>query len=58
MTWQLDEHQDMSIVYIHVLEKEVNCEGSIILMLDGGEANLKMSQNVLGFIYSYKIIRP
>ena len=48
----------MSIVYIHVLEKEVNCEGSIILMLDGGEANLKMSQNFLGFVYSYKIIRP
>ena len=50
MTWQLDEHQDMSIVYIHVLEKEVNCEGSILMMLDGGEANLKMSQNILGFI--------
>ena len=40
----------ISISYIHALEKEVNCEGSILMMLDGGEANLKMSQNILGFI--------
>ena len=44
----------MSIVYIHVLEKEVNCEGSIPMMLGGGEANLKMSQDILGLAYSYK----
>lgn len=58
MTWQLDEHQYVNIVYTHILEKEMNGKGLIPMMLDGGEANLKMSQNVLGFIYSYKIIRP
>lgn len=48
----------MSIVYTHILEKKMNGDGSIPMMLDGGEANLKMSQNFLGFVYSYKIIKP
>ena len=53
-TWQLDQHQDVSIAYTHALEKEVKGEGSIPMMLGGGEANLKMSQDILGLAYSYK----
>ena len=53
-TWQLDEHQDVSIAYTHALEKEVKGENSIPAMLGGGEANLKMSQNILGLAYSHK----
>ena len=48
----------ISISYINASEKEVSREGSIPMMLDGGEANLKMSQNFFFFFYSYKIIRP
>lgn len=53
-TWQLDERQDVSIAYTHALEKEVKGENSIPAMLGGGEANLKMSQNILGLAYSHK----
>lgn len=52
-TWRIDQHQDLSVAYTHALEKEVKGENSIPTMLGGGEANLKMSQNILGLAYSY-----
>lgn len=52
-TWQIDDRQDLSIAYTHALEKEVKGNQSIPTTFGGGEANLKMSQNILGFAYSY-----
>ena len=53
-TWQLDQHQDVSIAYTHALEKEVKGQNSIPANFGGGNANLKMNQNILGLAYSYK----
>lgn len=53
-TLQLDQHQDVSIAYTHALEKEVKGRNSIPNNFGGGEANLKMNQDLLGFAYSYK----
>ena len=53
-TWSVDDHQELSIAYTHALEKEVKGSQSIPANFGGGEANLKMSQNILGLAYAYK----
>lgn len=53
-TWLIDTHQDVSIAYTHALEKEVKGQNSIPANFGGGNANLKMNQNILGLAYSYK----
>lgn len=52
-TLQLDQHQDVSLAYTHALEKEVKGSASIPNEFGGGEANVKMNQDLLGFSYSY-----
>lgn len=54
VTYQLDDRQDISIAYTHALEEDVRGQRSIPTSFGGGEANLKMSQNILGIGYSYK----
>lgn len=51
-TWNLDQHQEISIAYTHALEDEV--KGKISPAFGGGEAKLKMSQDILGLSYGYK----
>lgn len=53
-TWQLDLHQDVSVAYTHALKKQVNGIDSIPAAFGGGEAKVKMSQDLLGLSYSYK----
>ena len=51
-TWNFDQHQEISIAYTHALEDEV--KGKISPAFGGGEAKLKMSQDILGLSYGYK----
>ncbi len=53
-TWKIDQKQELSFAYMHAFEKEVNGSGSIPLALGGGEANIKMYQDLLGISYGYK----
>lgn len=53
-TWKIDANQDVSLAYTHALEKELKGSGSIPAGFGGGEANLKMNQNILGVAYSFK----
>ena len=53
-TWNIDPHQELTVAYTHALEKEVNGSQSIPNAFGGGEADLKMSQDVLGLSYGYK----
>lgn len=52
-TWNVDERQAVTVAYTHALEKEVKGNQSIPVAFGGGEANLKMSQNILGVAYHY-----
>ena len=51
-TWHVDQHQELSVAYTHALEDEV--KGQISPAFGGGEAKLKMSQDILGLSYGYK----
>ena len=51
-TWHVDQHQELSVAYTHALEEEV--KGQISPAFGGGEAKLKMSQDILGLSYGYK----
>ena len=51
-TWHVDQHQELSVAYTHALEEEV--KGQISPAFGGGEAKLKMSQDILGLTYGYK----
>ena len=53
-TWNVDKRQELSIAYTHALEEEVKGNQSIPAAFGGGEANLKMSQDILGIAYGYK----
>jgi len=52
-SWQLDEKQTLSVSYTRALEEEVKGEGSIPAAFGGGEADLQMSQDILGFAWQY-----
>ncbi len=51
-TWQLDDQQNVSVAYTHALKETVQGNNSIPADFGGGEANLSMSQNILGVSYS------
>lgn len=51
-TWQLDDQQNVSVAYTHALKETVQGNNSIPANFGGGEANLSMSQNILGVSYS------
>lgn len=51
-TWNIDPHQELSIAYTHALENEV--KGPISPAFGGGEAKIKMSQDILGIAYGYR----
>ncbi len=52
-TWNIDQNQEVSIAYTHALEETVKGENSVAAF-GGGEANLTMSQNILGVSYGVK----
>lgn len=53
-TWAIDAQQELSIAYTHAFESKVSGSGSIPSPFGGGEANLQMSQDILGLAYGWK----
>ena len=58
-TWKMGTNGELTVMYMHAFEKEVNGQGSIPPGappggMGGGEANLRMSQNSLGIAYGWK----
>jgi long-chain fatty acid transport protein len=53
-TWKMGTNGELTVMYMHAFEKEVNGSGSIPLAMGGGEANLRMSQDSLGIAYGWK----
>ncbi|WP_226468120.1 OmpP1/FadL family transporter [Luteimonas panaciterrae] len=54
-TWQTGERGEFSIYYSHAFEKEVNGRGSIPQPFGGGEADIQLSEDSLGFAYAWKL---
>jgi long-chain fatty acid transport protein len=54
LTLEMSRTSELTFMYMHALEKEVNGSGSIPLAFGGGEANLRMSQDSLGVAYGWK----
>ncbi|WAC43448.1 outer membrane protein transport protein [Pseudomonas sp. SL4(2022)] len=55
LTWAPSADGELSLAYTHGFEEAVNGNGSIPAAFGGGEANLKMSQNILGVAYAWKL---
>ncbi len=53
-SWQLSPEQSLTFSYTRALEEEVKGDSSIPGMLGGGEANLSMSQNIVGVAWQYR----
>jgi long-chain fatty acid transport protein len=53
-TWAMGTNGELTLMYMHAFEKEVNGSGSIPMSFGGGEANLRMSQDSLGLGYGWK----
>jgi long-chain fatty acid transport protein len=59
LTVEMSKTSELTVMYMHAFEKEVNGSGSIPpgmppAGLGGGEANLRMSQDSLGVAYGWK----
>jgi long-chain fatty acid transport protein len=54
LTVAMSKTSELSVMYMHAFEKEVNGSGSIPMAFGGGEANLRMSQDSLGVAYGWK----
>ena len=50
-TWNIDQQQKISLAYTHALEESVKGQNSIPANFGGGEADVSMSQNILGIAY-------
>lgn len=53
LTWRVTAGNELSLAYTHGFEQEVKGNGSIPAAFGGGEANLKMSQDILGIAYAW-----
>lgn len=53
LTWQVSPGNELSLAYTHGFEQEVKGNGSIPAAFGSGEANLKMSQDILGAAYAW-----
>jgi len=53
-TWKMGANGELTVMYMHAFEKEVNGSGSIPMAFGGGEANLRMSQDSIGVAYGWK----
>lgn len=54
LTWATSDTGELSLAYTHGFEKQVDGDGSIPAAFGGGEANLKMSQDIFGLSYGWK----
>jgi long-chain fatty acid transport protein len=53
-TWKMGTNGELTVMYMHAFETDVNGSGSIPPAFGGGEANLRMSQDSLGVAYGWK----
>jgi len=53
LTWRATPGNELSLAYTHGFEQQVKGSGSIPAAFGGGEANLKMSQDILGVAYAW-----
>jgi long-chain fatty acid transport protein len=53
-TWRIDPKSELSFSYMHAFEEEVKGSNSIPALFGGGEANIKMSQDLLGVAFGMK----
>jgi len=54
-TWHASQRGELSFYYSHAFKKTVNGNGSIPQPFGGGEANIRLSEDSLGFAYGWKI---
>ncbi|EHD22331.1 MULTISPECIES: OmpP1/FadL family transporter [Brenneria] len=54
LTWAPSPDGELSLAYTHGFKETVNGNGSIPAAFGGGEANVKMSQDILGIAYAWK----
>ena len=54
LTWATSANGELSLAYTHGFEKKIDGNGSIPAAFGGGEANLKMSQDIFGLAYGWK----
>ncbi|MEL7940766.1 OmpP1/FadL family transporter [Pseudomonas delhiensis] len=54
LTWSPSADNELSLAYTHGFEEKVKGSGSIDPAFGGGEADLKMSQDILGVGYAWK----
>ncbi len=54
-TWTLASGNELTIAYMHAFKKTINGSGSIPAPFGGGEANLHMYQDSLGFAFGMKM---
>lgn len=54
-TWALSANSEISLAYTHAFSETVKGNGSIPQNFGGGEANLKMSEDILGIAYAWKL---
>jgi len=54
LTWAPSADGELSLAYTHGFEETVKGSGSIPAAFGGGEANLKMSQDIFGVAYAWK----
>lgn len=54
-TWKIDKKKEVTFAYTHGFNKTVNGSHSIPANFGGGEANLRMSQDLLGISFGMKI---
>jgi len=52
-TWTLANKSELTVMYMHAFEEEVEGSGSIPGAFGGGEADIKMSQDSIGIAYGW-----
>lgn len=53
-TWRFSPSMELSVAYLHAFENKVSGSGSIDRAFQGGEANLRMSQDALGLGFGWR----
>ena len=54
-TWGLSPATELTVGYMHAFKKKINGSGSIPAGFGGGNANIQMNQNSLGFAFGWKM---
>ena len=54
-TWAMSPATELTVGYMHAFKKKISGSGSISPLLGGGNANLQMHQDSLGFAFGWKM---